>query len=156
MVREWSFAGPYKEDGKDFLSLNDGVFPPETAPADQIAWKVFPCNEKGLLILHNKDFERENVTGYVRCIVNVPEAQPGLILVGSDDGAKVWFNGKLVSEQNVPRAFMGFTDRALVELKAGDNVLMVKVNQGGGEWNVAAKIRTADDHPVKGLTIRAK
>ncbi|HJN18829.1 MAG TPA: hypothetical protein QGH10_25215, partial [Armatimonadota bacterium] len=51
-----------------------------------------------------------NCAVYMRTQVDVPEAQPAQLLIGSDDGVKAWVNGELVHGNNVSRAVNAFDD----------------------------------------------
>ncbi len=60
--------------------------------------------------------------------------------VGSDDAVKVWLNGTVVHRNNVDRRTTGIQDRFSVNLKAGDNLLLVKVSDNFGDWGMFFKI----------------
>ena len=62
---------------------------------------------------------------------NVPMA------VNSDDSIKVWLNGQVVYRNAIDRPFRpGHQDRFSVNLNAGENLMMVKVSEGGFYWNM--------------------
>ena len=56
--------------------------------------------------------------------------------VGSDDSIKVWLNGLVVHNNPVNRGSDGFQDSYLVNLKQGDNLLLVKVSDATGNWSM--------------------
>ena len=56
--------------------------------------------------------------------------------VGSDDAVKVWLNGKVVHVNKVNRRTTGIQDLFRVNLKAGDNLLMVKVSDNLWNWGM--------------------
>ena len=56
--------------------------------------------------------------------------------VGSDDAIKVWLNGKVVHNNPVNRGASDFQDKFNVDLKAGDNLLLVKVSERQGRWSM--------------------
>ena len=56
--------------------------------------------------------------------------------VGSDDSVKVWLNGKVVHENSVNRRTTGVQDLFRVNLKAGDNLLLVKVSDHLWNWGM--------------------
>ena len=56
--------------------------------------------------------------------------------VGSDDGVKVWLNGKVVHVNNVHRGTTGVQDLFRVDLRAGSNLLLVKVTDRFGHWGM--------------------
>ena len=69
--------------------------------------------------------------------------------VGSDDSVKVWFGGKEVWKNAVNRGAGDFQDTFEVDLKKGDNVLMVKVCERGGGWSMFVGIDANLDYNLK-------
>ncbi len=69
--------------------------------------------------------------------------------VGSDDSVKVWFGGKEVHKNPVNRGAGDFQDTFEVDLKKGDNVLMVKVCERGGGWSMFMGIDANLDYNLK-------
>ena len=64
-------------------------------------------------------------------------AQDGVTMrVGSDDSVKVWLNGEVVHKNPVDRGSGGYQDAFEVNLKQGDNLLLVKVSQAWGNWSM--------------------
>jgi len=76
------------------------------------------------------------------------------LLVGSDDTARVYLNEKEIYRQLNPRPWQADQDEVSgVELKAGLNVLVFKVANGGFGWAGSVRFTTADGSPVPGLTV---
>ena len=59
-----------------------------------------------------------------------------LMRLGSDDAVKVWLNGTVVHTNPVDRWSRGFQDEFRVNLQQGDNLLLVKVSEGWGNWSM--------------------
>lgn len=93
----------------------------------------------------------QNCAVYMRTKIDVPEAQPALLEVGSDDGVKVWVNGELVHANNVPRGVNAFDDQVQIALDEGSNTLLMKVVQGGGGYGGCARISTPDGGEIEGI-----
>ena len=55
---------------------------------------------------------------------------------GSDDAIKVWLNGEIVHNNPIDRGAEDFQDKFTVDLKQGDNLLLVKVSERGGWWSM--------------------
>ena len=70
--------------------------------------------------------------------------------VGSDDSIKVWLNGEVVHKNAAFRGTNDFQDEFTVDLKAGSNLLLVKVDDIGGQWGMFVGI----EDPTIGLVIR--
>jgi hypothetical protein len=76
--------------------------------------------------------------------------------VGTDDGAKAWLNGEVVVEENTTRAFNMPQNRADIRLQKGENVLLLKVTQSGGDWAACARIVASNGRPLDGLKFQVK
>jgi dienelactone hydrolase len=68
------------------------------------------------------------------------QAGKALLSIGSDEGLRVWVNGRLVLSRDGLRALTPDEDQVEVELKAGSNDLLVKVIQSVGPWTVSARV----------------
>ncbi len=67
---------------------------------------------------------------------NSPRKQETTMLVGSDDGVKVWLNGEVVHYNPVTRGAGDYEDAFPVTLKQGPNVLLVAIdNRGHGGFS---------------------
>ena len=64
---------------------------------------------------------------------------------GADDAYKVWLNGSLIAENNrTGPMVMGMINCKTLPMKQGWNQFLIKVVQGGGQWQFAAKISCSD------------
>jgi hypothetical protein len=68
------------------------------------------------------------------------------LLLGSDDGVRVWINGRLVHSNPAYRGAYPDQDRVAVALDAGWNTVLVKVLQGAGGFGLY--VRLADPEGV--------
>lgn len=75
-----------------------------------------------------------NTVAYAYREFNRPAAARAVLRVGSDDGSKIWLNGKLVYARHLHRALTPGEDAVFIDLVAGINRLLVKVDQGNGGW----------------------
>lgn len=89
-----------------------------------------------------------NVAAYGVLHIESPLEQDATLLVGSDDGVKVWLNEEVVHEFNGGRAFSVARDRKPVKLQAGENIIMVKVSQDAGNWGFALELIDEDGLPI--------
>ena len=55
---------------------------------------------------------------------------------GSDDSIKIWLNGEVVHNNPINRGAQDYQDRFKVDLKQGDNLLLVKVSERVGGWSM--------------------
>jgi len=97
-----------------------------------------------------------NCAAFLKAQVWAPRDLEARLELGSDDGVKVWLNGQVVHDKDVPRSFRLNEDKVPVKLKKGWNELLVKIVQGGGDWSGAVRIRAADGARLEGLRLKAE
>ena len=98
---------------------------------------------------------KEQQVGYaVTTVVSEAEVKNVTLRIGSDDGCKIWLNGKEVGKDVSDRAlekdqnsFEGLT------LKKGANVLVFKVGNGIADWTACARFVDKDGKPIAGLKV---
>lgn len=71
-----------------------------------------------------------SVYSYLR--LESPTAQRSQLLVGSEDGVKVWLNGKLVHSNDVVRPLIQLDDVVTLDLQPGSNDVLVRVSMRNG------------------------
>jgi len=100
------------------------------------------------------DVTQESVA-YAVCYIRSEVDQRGLrMLVGSDDEAKVYLNGKLVHKYPVGRGFVADRDTVPdISLNAGLNVLVFKVVNEFVDWKGSIRFTDAQGNPVKGIQV---
>ncbi|MBI5380889.1 MAG: hypothetical protein HZA31_03200 [Opitutae bacterium] len=72
--------------------------------------------------------------------IEVDQAQPALLGLGSDDGVKVWLNGEVLVEKWVQRPLKIDEDVLPLRLKQGKNQLLLKVQNIRGEWRYSCRL----------------
>jgi len=156
-IMGWQVAGVYAERRKTSQQLFGIPFPPEK-PNEKVAWRPLPVvTRKGSPIIHNlrAQWNREQCVAYVRTWIHSDKAQAAQLLLGTDDGNKVWLNGKRVHQINTGRACVPGQDKANVQLKQGWNTLMIKVIQNTGPWEFCARLVARDGDRLAGIRIDA-
>jgi hypothetical protein len=113
-----------------------------------LGWKHVRAEEDTLDLIQALG-QTEDAVAYTVAEFEAPQAVSGLKLrFGSDDAAKVWLNGKLIWTINTTRGVTVDEDEIRgVSLRAGRNVLVVKVVQGVGGWGLAARFVRVDGSP---------
>ena len=93
---------------------------------------------------------------YAVCYVHSDAARSGLLLkVGSDDEAKIYLNGKPVYTWDTARPWVSDQDVvAGVELRAGLNVLVLKVVNEEIGWQASVRFTDAAGQPLKGIKVQ--
>jgi hypothetical protein len=100
------------------------------------------------------DLTQQSVV-YAVCYIQSEIELGGLqMLVGSDDEAKVYLNGRLIHKSPVGRGFLVDRDTVPnVALNAGLNVLVFKVVNEFVEWKGSVRFTDAAGHPVRGIRV---
>jgi len=150
-ITQWNLIGPF--DAPDMDSLTT-VYPPEK---EIILDKKYPGKE-------NQDVSWRKIQagpgGYVDLTKLVKPSEQGIafaagylfsaapaethLLLGTDDGVRVWINDALVHSNPAYRGATPDEDAVKVSLKAGWNKVLIKVLQGGGGWGYYARFADPD------------
>lgn len=155
-VDAWKVAGPFRQEGKDATALFDIAFAPEQDPAEA-DWKPIAMDKAAnwrvdLLPVSGAS----NSTVYVKTRIQSPAAQKAQLRIGSDDGVKVWFNGKVVYGKNVVRGLAAGSDSVAVELKEGWNDIMLKITQSSSGCAACMRVVTPTGATMKNLKFAAE
>ena len=87
-------------------------------------------------------------TAYALTTLVSPTDQPNVLMrARSDDSIKVWLNGEVVLRGTENRTLNEAIDNFRVNLKKGDNLLLVKVSERAGAWGMQVGI-DAEVFPV--------
>ncbi len=157
VVLDWKISGPFSEKGKDGQALFDVKFAPEQSVTKgnwQHSLPFYDGNKSGILDLSKLDKESQRVA-YLKTTLIADKAMPIMFEIGSDDGVKVWVNGVQVHANNASRAAAPGQDKAAVQLKKGNNPVLVKVTQGSGGWAFCLKITDANGKTISGVRANA-
>ena len=83
------------------------------------------------------DRDIDHHSSYALIMLKSARVRSGVTMrVGSDDSIKVWLNGEVVYTKPVNRGAGDFQDQFQVNLKQGDNLLLVKVSENEGYWSM--------------------
>ena len=96
----------------------------------------------------------EDMAAYVAFQVKSPVDMAAQVACGSDDGIKVWINGKVVHDNAAKRGGGMDEDHAPAQLKAGWNSVLIEVTQSDGGWNLNFRFATPAGAPIPGLEFR--
>ena len=139
-ISQWSLLGPFpKPYATDHLG-GEAAFtgqPPRLATA----WRASDLNLANSGNVLNEVFGAQiDCYAYAVTLLESPVDQAATLLVGSDDGFAAWLNGtKLAENLNVARPLAVDQERMPVRLRAGTNVLLLKISQGLGSWGFCAR-----------------
>jgi hypothetical protein len=96
-----------------------------------------------------------NSVAYAVCyVISAAEQRDVLLQVGSDDQAKVYFNGQEVYKHTLSRELLAVDPVGPVTLRKGTNVLVLKVVNEMIQWEGCARFVDLDGNPIPGLQVR--
>lgn len=151
-ITQWLVNGPHYP-GNGLLSLWWDAFqgeaylsPHEGLVSRSRAWQSAATDRSGTLDFLRCFGSSRFTIGYAHAYVHSPVEQQALLLAGSDDGLRVYVNGRSVLCNGANRVMQTDADRAVISLKAGINRLLFKTTHWTGEWRLRAGIRA--DHKV--------
>ncbi len=149
-VKTWLVAGPFPctlaEDALREHGGEAGIRPKADlahtlASGGSVKWKSHTSWSDGVN-LEDAIHSSPDATGvaYAFATVKRDQAGPAVLSLGSDDGVRVWLNGALVHERRGRRPLVFDEDRVEVPMLAGENALLVKVDQRRGPWSFALRV----------------
>lgn len=157
-VTAWRVAGPYRQQGKECSALFDIAFPPEQPNAAGVKWQPAPPPASPALAWQ-VDFASivggDHAVMYMKTRVFSPREQKVRLDIGTDDGIKLWINGKLVHANNAIRGLTPGQDKAEAVLKQGWNDFFAKITQHTLGCAACIRLRNADGTPIDGLRFDA-
>lgn len=155
-IHAWVVSPVYRVKGKDGEAVHKTAFPPETDDK-HVEWKTLKKGVgKEIINLESGVGREEQCCVYVKTTLLAPSAQPVRLGLGSDDGIKVWVNGKRVHENWVTRGVSPAQDVVTADLEKGKNVLLLKITNEGTNWAFSCRVSQPNGMPVKGLKARAE
>jgi type 1 glutamine amidotransferase len=155
-VLDWQVSGPYMSKGKNGDALFDVEFVPEKNLSEG-NWQDAQSLLEGAVGVFNLSrlSEGDNRAAYLKTILSVDKVTPVVFKIGSDDGVKVWVNGKQVHANNASRPVKAGQDKVDVRLEKGQNQVLVKVTQKSGNWGFCMNITDSNGNAIVELDVNA-
>jgi len=92
---------------------------------------------------------KRDLVAYAFATVKRAEAGKAVLSLGSDESIRVWLNGALVLDRRTSRPQTFDEDRVAVEMKAGENTLLVKSEQRIGPQTISARVLEPGTVPAR-------
>jgi putative heme-binding domain-containing protein len=149
----WLIAGPF-ENGPDRVGL-DRVFPPEKGidlkatydgKSGRVSWRTIKAgagNYFDLQAFHGA--ASPHSVSYLYRQIESPIDQDATILLGTDDGGKLWVNDQLVFKTSATRSAAPEQDVVRVKLKKGANKVLLKIDNGDGPHGFYFTVESAEE-----------
>ncbi|WP_165222462.1 HEAT repeat domain-containing protein [Aquisphaera insulae] len=156
IIGRWQVVGPF-----DLGEKNEGwntpyISEPEVntvarymAGKVRRQWKPLTAQgANGKVDLRANLANRDQCVGYAYAEVEAEKPTDAVLLLGVDDGEKVWVNGKQVFELFQARGLTVDQDKIPIRLNAGVNKILLKIYQNSLGWEFCARITDTDGKPI--------
>lgn len=154
-ITRWWLAGPFPFGGdasfdKSYLDeANVDPRKPVAFGGKTIEWKRVQTDDaRGKVVLEREFSPKDNVAAYAYAELQSPREREVNLRVGSDDGFILWLNGKRIGANNATRAFNVDQDTVKARLTQGTNRVLMKITQGGGEWEFCLRVANLQNKPL--------
>jgi len=149
----WLIAGPF-DNGPDRAGL-DKPFGPEKGidlkatydgKTGKVGWRTIKAgagNYFDLQAFHGSASPQS--VSYLYRQIESPVEQEAVVLLGTDDGCKLWLNDRLVFTSRATRAAMPEQDAVKVKLKKGMNKIVLKIDNGDGAHGFYFTVESAEE-----------
>jgi CubicO group peptidase (beta-lactamase class C family) len=117
--------------------------PPIQLAGKAVAWIPHTAKENAIdldAIFNKADY----AAAYAVAEINAASPYTAFLAIGSDDGVKVWHNGKLVHKNWIGRAITPDEDLIAVDLVQGSNQFVIKVQDIVRGWGFTARLLDKD------------
>jgi hypothetical protein len=147
-TRAKGFDCPYPPENTD---MHQPVAVFETVDGE-CRWREFSSDSLAYFDLEKCFRSASNVVAYARFTIVAPEDIQTRLSLGTNDGVRAWVNGELVLDANVGRAAQPHDNIVPIQLNEGENTLLVKVANLGGQYGAFIAV----EDPQKQLSFSAE
>ncbi|MBY0513989.1 MAG: c-type cytochrome [Gemmataceae bacterium] len=150
-------AGPFPSPGgnaglKVEFGPEKGAFDPAAKFAGDVTWRTVRPDGKGYFDLAAFHGTRgANSVSYLYVEVESPVAQDAELLLGTDDGARLWVNGTQVFASESTRAAAPAQDAVKVKLVKGKNTFLLKIANGDNPHGLYFSLLSGEETKAVGL-----
>jgi hypothetical protein len=152
-LTDWWLIGPFdNEEGKGLLA----VYPPETEfdttktywgrDNVTISWQRHSASESGYVDLAKILSPSDIGVAYAHRLIKTRSDTLLKIGVGSNDGVRLWVNGHIFLDRREARKAVPNEDVLTIPFKKGDNTILLKIDQVGGDWGFYFSVIDDTDH----------
>ncbi len=149
---DWWLIGPFdntNRKGIEKVYLPENEFKPDKSysgtNSQRVSWQAYDGKGNEYISLAKIFKPSDEGVAYARRIFNLKNKAVLKIGLGTNDGVKMWINGKLVHENIVGRTALPNEDILSVSFNKGENVVLLKVDQLGGGWGFYFSIMEGED-----------
>ncbi|HTJ50775.1 MAG TPA: serine hydrolase [Cyclobacteriaceae bacterium] len=156
----WLIAGPVKMDtigGNPQSQAQADFFKEEILPitilankpptplerkGKQYPWQVIKTSDD--IIDLDKQYSADFAAAFALAEIKSDKEIKTFLSVGSDDGIRIWHNGKLIHDNWIPRGVNKDDDLVPITLKPGSNQILLKVQDMQQGWGFVIRLLNKD------------
>ena len=156
VMRHWLILGSFPNADNKALQAETipgekNIQPDHGTKVGELSWQsLYAAN--GIIDFVANLTPNTNVVAYAHVYLRAEADIDAIAVFGSDDGIRVWLNGKIIDDESVIRGLNVEGVKIPIKLVKGWNRLLVKVDQGMGGWAFAMKLTKPDGKPLTGLS----
>ncbi len=115
----------------------------------RLRWRLLHSDhERGWMLLRGKFRPSNRVLAYAYTTLTLAAPAHVVLAFGRDDGLTLWVNGQELYNEHGSSAIGSQEHTAEARLRAGENHILVKCSQGGGDWGFYLRVTTPDGKPL--------
>ena len=169
----WLVAGPFRAQ-KSIDTIPEGVDERALAPVvgtslggDRVLgdtkpneklpparWQVISTNEFALDVKGALEAKTPDLLAYAAGTLHVEEPGRHYVLLGVDDGVRVFVDGKVVFTRDESRPIREDDDILPLDLTRGDHAIVLKLHQRDGAWAFRVRVTGANLEPSRGAYLK--
>ena len=167
-IRDWLMLAPFpiaESSGADEIDKkqieNEAALKPKAGDKQKVAgreetWKPIKSKESTIDLNATIGTPNEDVVGYLVTYVVADKEMPDVtLLIGSNDEAKVYLNGKEVIKFDQTRTVEKDSDKAeKLTLNKGVNTIVFKIINEKNDWGGCLRFKDKDGKPVTDLKVQ--
>jgi hypothetical protein len=167
-IRDWLMLAPFpiaESSGADEIDKkqieNESALKPKAGDKQKVndkeaTWKAAHAKDFSLDLNEAVGTPNEDVVGYLVTYVVADKEMPDLtLLIGSNDEAKVYLNGKEVIKFDQTRVVEKDSDKSdKVTLNKGVNTVVFKVINEKNDWGACLRFKDKDGKPVTNVKVQ--
>jgi len=167
-IRDWLMLAPFsiaEATGADEIDKkqveNEPALKPKAGDKQKISgreetWKAIKSKESTVDLNATIGTPNEDVVGYLVTYVVADKEMPDVtLLIGSNDEAKVYLNGKEVIKFDQTRTVEKDSDKAeKLTLNKGVNTIVFKIINEKNDWGGCLRFKDKDGKPVTDLKVQ--
>lgn len=157
-IRHWIGVGFDEGSAEQCLPMPESRFEPATAApetgesVDDATWRYVHQGTDQIRLDDAFGGGRDRAAWMV-AYVEARSAGPAELRFGSDDGARLWVNGLMAHEVAACRGAQNDQDIVVFDLVAGVNTLAFKIYNGGGAWQLRARLTDSEGGALEGVRL---